>query len=59
MLFVTLALGLAKIDPSSNRNDPSRVLSISNSAPSDNVAFFYASFDAADYDINFGVSICL
>lgn len=57
MAFVTLGLVVSKVHPGSSKNDPSRILSISNSAPSDNVALFYASFDDANYDINIGVSV--
>lgn len=57
MAFVTLGLVVSKVHPGSSKNDPSRVLSIGNSAPSDNVALFYASFDDANFDINIGVSV--
>ena len=58
-MFVTLGLVISTVNPGNSSNDPSRVLSISNSAPSGDTIFFYASFDDATYDINIGVSINL
>ena len=44
LVFILLALVLAKTIGDPNKNDPSRELRLDNSALSDNVFFFYAQF---------------
>ncbi len=56
LVFVILALALAKTLPDPNENDPSRELRIENSALSSSVYLFYADFDGSG-PVNFSVSV--
>ena len=58
LLFVLWGLILGVTTPGFNTDDPSRVLSIRNSAPSDNVIFFHAQFGYEDMSL-FSVSYCV
>lgn len=58
LLFVLWGLILGVTTPGFNTDDPSRVLTIRNSAPSDNVIFFHAQFGYEDMSL-FSVSYCV
>lgn len=58
LLFVLWGLILGVTTPGFNSDDPSRVLTIRNSAPSDNVIFFHAQFGYEDMSL-FSVSYCV
>ena len=59
LVFILLALVLAKTVPDPNKDDPSRELTLDNSALSDDVFFFYAKIgeDSQTDILNFSVKL--
>ena len=56
LLFILLALILAVTVPSGSAPDPKRVLTLENSAASDNITVFWAQFDEGPNSIDLSVS---
>ena len=56
LIFVLWGLILGVTNTGLNSDDPSRSLTIQNSAPSDNITFFWAQFGYADSNL-FSVSM--
>ena len=60
MLFVLLALILAKTLPNPNEDDAPRELRLDNSALSSNITLFYAQLqNPTGFNLDFSVSLCI
>ena len=56
VLFILLGLILAKTLPGRNSDDPKRLLSLTNSAPSNNLTLFWAQFISGTPSLDLSVS---